>query len=280
MHESGQDARMRAATGRSVVGSRLCALFAAAGGLLITAGGLLAPAPARGSDFAGSAALTSDDVFQGISRTCGGPAAQADVHFQSAGGAAPLETLIGAWGSAGLGSSPCRSSREIDLYAAQRFALGSMTSATLSYTHYAYPGGTYLYEPIEGHRFDYDELQGAWAFEDRVYLTLGWTPNAIEYRHSEEYHDVIVVRDRSALSFGAELHQPVGTAFTLSAGAGYDEVNDPSGAGYAFWNAGLGRTIGRVEIDLSYYRTAERAERLLGPQIAGGRVAASAVWRF
>jgi hypothetical protein len=63
-------------------------------------------------------------------------------------------------------------------------------------------------------------------------------------------------------------------------GAGYDEVSDPSGAGYAFWNTGFGHAIGPVQLDVSYFRTSSRGEQLFGPEIAGGRVAVSAVWRF
>lgn len=224
--------------------------------------------------FGGSLALTSDYVYKGVSRTCGAPAAQADVHVGSSGGEAPSEIYAGVWGSAGLGGDYCRRAREINLYAGVRLSPSATQSLNLSYVHYAFPGGTYLYEGLEGHRFDYDELDGTWAFEDRVFLSLAWTPNAIRYG---EYS---VDRDRSALSFGAQLHQPIGGGFRLSAGAGYDEMNDPSGAGYAYWNAGLGHGIGPVQIDVSYFRTAARAEHLFGPEIAGGRVAASAVWRF
>jgi uncharacterized protein (TIGR02001 family) len=237
---------------------------------------------ARGvaGDLGGSLALTSDYVYQGISRTCGGPAAQADLRFRSAGGEAPWETFAGVWGSAGLARSLCNASREIDLYAGQRIALGGSSSLTLTYVHYAFPGGSYVYERLEGRRFDYDELGGMWALEDRLFVTLAWTPNALEYRLYPAAGAYTLARDRSALSFGAQVHQPLPAGLTLSAGAGYDEVSDPFGAGYAFWSAGIGRTVGRVELDVSYFRTAPRAERLFGPKIAGGRLSAAAVWRF
>lgn len=218
--------------------------------------------------------LTSDYVYDGLSRTCGGPAAQADVHANLPSSTGTTETFVGVWGSQGLGSSYCRSAREIDLYAGVRWAFASTQNVTLTYVHYAYPGGIYLYERLEGHRLDYDELSGTWAFEDRLYLTLGWTPNAIEYQ------DGRIGRGRDALRFSAEFHQPIGRWFTLSAGAGYDQVSDITGAGYAFWNAGIGRAIGRFELDLSYFRTSSRAEQYFGSEVAGGRVAATAIWRF
>lgn len=241
--------------------------------LAITALGQAVPASA--TDYlGGSVALASDYVYNGLSHTCGAPAIQADLHVSSSGGNAPSELFAGAWGSAGLGDDYCRTAREINLYAGMRWAPTAAQSLTLSYIHYAFPGGAYLYERLEGRRFDYDELSGTWAFEDRLYLSLAWTPNAIAYR---EY---AIERSRSALSFGVQVHQPIGAGFRFSVGGGYDEMSDPSGAGYAFWNVGLGREIGPVQLDLSYFRTAPRAEHLFGPEIAGGRVAASAVWRF
>jgi uncharacterized protein (TIGR02001 family) len=251
---------MRAATSPSLIGLGVAALLAAA--------------RAAAGDFGGSATLASDYVYHGLSRTCGAPAVQAGLQFRSAGGEAPSETYVGAWASMGLGRSLCRSGREIDLFAGQRLAVNGSSSITLGYVHYAFPGGSYLYEPLEGHRFDYDELAGTWALQDRLFLTLAWTPNAIEYRGYG------IERGRSALSFGAQLNQPIGSWLTLSAGAGYDEVNDPSGAGYAFWNAGLGGALGPVQLAVSYFRTSARAERLFGAAIAGGRVAATALWRF
>ncbi|MGH8220136.1 MAG: TorF family putative porin [Steroidobacteraceae bacterium] len=275
---------MRAAAGlplsRSAVAEHsLAAIRAAAtiAALAALAVALLGPSvPASAADyFGGSIGLTSDYIYKGLSHTCGAPAAQADLHVSTSGGQAPSEIFAGAWGSVGLGADDsCRRSREINLYAGMRVAPSAAQSLRLTYIHYAFPGGTYLYEGLEGRRFDYDELGGTWAFEDRLFLSLAWTPNALEY---PEYG---FKRDRTALSFGVQVHQPIGTAFEFSAGAGYDEMNDPSGAGYAFWNVGLGRGIGPVQLDLSYFRTAARAEHLFGPEIAGGRVAASAVWRF
>ncbi len=230
--------------------------------------------------FGGSVALTSDYVYKGLSRTCGAPAAQAGANVSTSGGKGPAELYAGVWGSAGLGGDNCRRAREVDAYAGLRVSPSATQSLSLSYIHYAFPGGTYLYQRLEGRRYDYDELGATWAFEDRVFLTLAWTPNAIRYEYALRYRQYAIERDRSALSFGVQVHQPIGAGFTFSAGAGYDEVSDPSGAGYAFWNAGFGHEIGPVELDVSYFRTAPRAEHLFGPEIAGGRVAASAVWRF
>jgi len=225
-------------------------------------------------DFGGSLALTSDYIYHGISQTCGDPAAQADVHYRSSGGQAPAEAFAGIWGSAGMGQAACGKAREIDLYAGYTQALGPDSSATLTYTHYGYPGGTYTLAPLAGYRYDYDALEAQWAWQDRVYLTLAWTPDALRYV------DYAVARDRNALSYGLQLHQPLRGGLSLSTGVGYDQIADPAGTGYGFWSAGVGYTLGTVQLQAGYVGTARRAQRLFGSYVAGDRATVSAVWRF
>jgi uncharacterized protein (TIGR02001 family) len=225
-------------------------------------------------DFGGSLALTSDDVFHGISQTCGDPAAQGDLHYRSSGGEAPTEAFAGVWGSAGVGESVCDKARELNLYAGYTLAVGPDSSATLTYTHYEYPGGAYILQPIAGYRYDYDALEAQWAWQDQVYLTVAWTPDALRYLNYS------VARDRSALSYGLQLHQPLPRGFSLAAGVGYDEIADPFGTGFGFWNAGLGYTLGPVQLQAEYVGTSPRADRLFSSYVAGGRGVVSAVWRF
>ena len=225
-------------------------------------------------DFGGSLALTSDDVYHGISQTCGDPAAQGDVHYRSSGGQSPTEAFAGAWGSAGLGQAGCGKARETNFYAGYTFAPGPDSSATLTYTHYGYPGGAYTIGPLAGFRYDYDTLEAQWAWQDQVYLTAAWTPDALRYAgHS-------VLRDRDALSYGLQLRQPLAKGFSLSAGVGYDQIADPFGTGYGFWNAGVAYALGAAQLQVGYFGTAKRAERLFGSYVAGDRVSASVIWRF
>jgi uncharacterized protein (TIGR02001 family) len=225
-------------------------------------------------DFGGSLALTTDYVFHGISQTCGEPAAQGDVHFRSAGGESAAEAFAGVWGSVGLGQSGCDQAREINFYGGYSLPITADSNATLTYTHYGYPGGGYAIGRLAGYRFDYDALEAQWAWQDQVYLSVAWTPNALHY----EYHEVL--RNRSALSYGLQLHQPLPGGFSLSAGIGYDQIADPFGTGYGFWNAGLGYGLGKVQLQASYIGTADRALGLFGSRVAGSRGLVSAVWRF
>lgn len=225
-------------------------------------------------DFGGSLALTSDDVFHGISQTCGDPAVQGDLHYRSSGGQASTEFFAGIWGSAGLGEAACGKARELNIYGGYSIATSTDSSATLTYTHYGYPGGTYTLRPLQGFRYDYDSLEAQWAWRDEITLTASWTPDALRYT------DYGVQRDRTALSFGLQLHHPLPAGFSAAAGVGYDEVADPFGAGYAFWNAGVGHAWGPVELQAGYFATAHRAERLFGSYAGGDRASLTAIWRF
>ena len=245
--------------------------------LLLIIGVVAGPAVAADvgpANFGGSLALSSDYVYHGLSQTCGDPAAQADLHYRSSGGESPSELFAGVWGSAGLGRSDCGHAREFDAYGGYSVALGQESSATLTYSHYGNPGGTYYLEPVAGYRYDYDTLEAQWAWLDEIYVTLGWTPDAVRFV------DYRPRRDRSALSYGLQLHQPLAGGFSLSAGLGYDEIADPEGTGYGFWNAGMAYGWGPVQIEAVYIGTASRATREFGSYVAGNRAALSAVWRF
>jgi uncharacterized protein (TIGR02001 family) len=109
-------------------------------------------------DFGGSVALTSNYMFHGLSQTCGDPAAQGDLHYRSSGGQSATEVFAGAWGSAGLGQSACGKAREVNFYAGYSFLTSPDSSASLTYTHYGYPGGDYTIGRLAGHRYDYDAL--------------------------------------------------------------------------------------------------------------------------
>ncbi len=226
------------------------------------------------SPFGGSVAVVSDYVRRGLSQTCGDPAIQGDLHVRSGGGLAQSEVYAGVWGSHVLGGDECGPSRELDAYAGYRLTLPADSSATLSYTHYAYPGGGPAYLQTNGYRYDYDELAGVWAYQDQLYATVAWTPDALRYYDYEAH------RNRHAFFYGLQLDRPVWQSLSLLVGAGYDEISDPHGTGYGFWNLGLGYRLRRLELDLLYIKTAPRAERLFSEYSAGGRVSFAAAYRF
>ena len=228
-------------------------------------------------DAGGSLALTADDVYRGVSQTCGHPAAQADVHLREHGTSA-WAAFAGVWGSAGLSASPCGSARELDAYAGYSLALSTGVSATFTYTHYAFPGGGYGNPHLSGERYDYDQLGMSWDFLDRLYFTLAWTPDAVGYEYYRGTRRT--EQNRNALAYGMEWQQPLSSWVSLTAGAGYDRMVDPFGTGYGFWSVGLTHVAGPWELNVAYFRTSTRATRLFRDESAGGRLSATVLWRF
>ncbi len=225
----------------------------------------------------GSLALTQDDIYRGLSQTCGRPAAQADLHVRERAASAGA-AFAGVWGSAGLGGSPCGRAREVYAYLGYSLALTASLSATLTYTRHAFPGGGYGNPHLAGGRYDYDQLEMSWSLARRWYLNLAWTPDALRY---ERYEGALRrEQDRSAFACGVQWRQPLASWLSLTAAAGYDRIADPFGTGYGFWSLGLTHAAGPLEVDVAYFRTAGRAVRLFGRDAAGGRVAATLLWRF
>lgn len=228
-------------------------------------------------DAGGSLALTADDVYRGVSQTCGHPAAQADLHLRERGSTG-WAAFAGVWGSAGLSTSECGSARELEAYAGYSLALGTDVNATFTYTRYAFPGGGYGNPHLSGHRYDYDQVGMSWGFLDRLYVTVSWTPNAIGYEYYEDkWH---IEQNRNAFAYGVEWQQPLASWVSLTAAGGYDYMADPFGTGYGFWSVGLTHLAGPWELNIAYFRTSARALRLFRAESAGGRVSATLLWRF
>lgn len=230
--------------------------------------------PGAHAEIGGSIGLTSNYIYEGLSQTCGSPAVQADAHLTSSDSRSAEGAFAGVWGSVGLGSGSCGSSHELDAYGGYRASLDSEVSGALTYTHYAFPGGGPTYLQSGGLRYDYDELQSAWAFRDEIFLSIGWTPDALKYSNYQ------AARDRSAFTFGLELRRPLTRRLALTVGAGYDQVSDLYGHGFAFWSGGLQYTLKALDIDLLYVATPPRIARQFGSATGGQQLAGSVVWHF
>jgi uncharacterized protein (TIGR02001 family) len=213
----------------------------------------------------GSVDLTSDYIYHGLSESQGNPALQGDIHYRSDSGAAAAENFIGLWGST-ISRSATGGTYELNAYLGRTFLINSDSSATLSYVHYAYP------DDHGKPRYDYDEFAAGWAYQDRLFATIAWTPDTARYAERESG------RCCRTLSYDIALHQSLGHALTLSAALGYDELDGASG--YAYWNGGIAYSIGSWQLDLSYFAMQRRAESLYGPVLAGDRLVGTIVWRF
>lgn len=211
----------------------------------------------------GSLGFTSDYVVRGLSQSAGRIAGSIDLHYHSQE----------RW-YAGLFAASVRRSDSQDLGAELSPYIGyglnwpSGWNLDLNAAHYAYPG-----DHPRSH-YDYDEFTSSLQYRERLFLTLSLSPDtpAESPRGS--------VSGRPAVAYDVGLRQPLLWGAALEAGLGYYDLHRVVGAGFVYWNAGLGYDIGAVHLNLAYIGTGHSAENLLVSQPATNRWVGSAIWRF
>jgi uncharacterized protein (TIGR02001 family) len=217
------------------------------------------------ASFGGLVDFTTDYIFHGLSQSGGDPAIQADVHYRFSSNAATADNFAGVWGSTTSREST-GATYELNAYAGRTFLLTPNSSATLTFVHYAYP------DAHGSPHYDYDELAAKWAYQDRFFVTMAWTPDTAPY--SERAFGLCC----RVLTYDAAVHQSLGHAFTLSAAVGYDELRGVSGYGYA--NGGIAYAFGAFQLDVSYFAVQSRAVYLYGHSLAENRWVGTLAWRF
>ena len=234
-------------------------------GLLLAAFVVGTATPAARADWAGSLAVTTDNVYRGLSQSNGKVSGQLEVNYHAAAG----------WYAGISAASVERGAAEgthaqLAPYVGYEWRLAGEWHATVSAAHYEYAG----YTPRR--YYDYDELTATAAFGDRLFLTVAATPDfgAVSPRG--------YVSGRPAFSYEADLHLPVPRTNTLSVntGIGYDDLHHALGVGFVYWDAGLGYAFRAYELDVSYIGTSASARALIADEPATHRGVATLVWHF
>ena len=125
-------------------------------------------------NFSGTATLTSDYVFRGLSQTREDPAVQASFDYKH-----PAGLFLGAWAS-NVDETISEGNIEIDLYGGYRGQLFKNLSYELSIIYYWYPGG--------GHDpdWDYVELHGGLNY---AFANLPLEPNiGVGFNYSPDFY--------------------------------------------------------------------------------------------
>jgi len=232
------------------------------GALCIVAASVLQGARAEGS-LGGHVDATTDYVFRGLSQTRGGPAAQADLHYQTSAG-----WFAGVWGSTvDLNRGP-GSTVELNAYAGRAWPIGGSWNVKATAVQYIYPNDTaYL-------SYDYFELLASVAYEDRLAFTISWSPN------TSRYSSYGVARNETTFTYEIVGQLPLHGPLSATGSAGYYDLSDLFGTGYFYGSAGLAATFERLRIDLTYFDTEQEATELFGPEVAGDRWSLTVAWSF
>jgi uncharacterized protein (TIGR02001 family) len=218
---------------------------------------------AADSGWGGSLVATSDYVFRGLSQTRGDPAAQVDLHYRGTAG-----WFVGGWASNIDPQADYTGSIELNAYVGWAWAPAPDWSTRLTYVRYLYPGES------AGANYDYGELTGSIGYQDRVFATVGWSPDMDSTtRYGSDHRG-------TAFSYELSVRQPVWRWFGLAAGIGYYDLSDVLDQSYQAWNATLTCSFDSFELDLARFGTDPTARELFGRDTADGRWALTAIWRF
>ena len=228
-------------------------------GLLVFVSGLFVVSQSTADDtgllaknnFSGTATITSDYVFRGLSQTGEDPAVQASFDYKH-----PSGLFLGAWAS-NVDETISEGNIEIDLYGGYRGQLFDNLSYELSIIYYWYPGA--------GHDpdWDYVELHGglSYAFaklplEPNVGVGFNYSPDFYgEDGNAYYYSGTLRLTLPYSLGFGFELgYQDVEGDRTTGNGRGLDGRD---GYDYLFWKIGLSKEVLGFNLDVSYYDTNE-----------------------
>ncbi len=215
--------------------------------------------PLARSNFSGTATLTSDYVFRGLSQTNEDPAVQASLDYNH-----PAGVFLGAWGS-NLDEAISEGNIEIDFYAGYRNQLFDHLGYELSIIYYWYPGGAHDPE------LSYVELHGGLTY---AFANLPLSPSVgVGFNYSPDFYG----EDGDALYYNGTFRLTLPYRLGLGFELGYQDVQGDkttgSGTGrgldgengydYVFWRIGLYKEVLGFNLDVSYYDTNE--EEYFGP---------------
>jgi uncharacterized protein (TIGR02001 family) len=210
----------------------------------------------------GSVVVTTDYVFRGLSQTQNDGALQADLHYQWLAG-----WFAGAWGSNVRFEAPDSPTREYNLYLGYARQLTQDWSGRATVTHYGYLG--------DSTNYNYDELAVSTDYQNRVFLTIAWSPNVTRYSYNYG-----AAHHRTETSYELNASQPLKFGISAAAGVGYYDLTDLFGRTYWAANGGLVYAIRGFQLDVTYFWVSNEARAIFGAPSAYDHWVATLLWRF
>jgi uncharacterized protein (TIGR02001 family) len=209
--------------------------------------------PAWSAELSGYLVVTTDYVWRGVTQSDGDPAVQlgGDIAFNSG-------IYVGLWGSTIDINNGGDRQRDIELtyYLGYSRDISTRWSLGASVVVYTYPGQTGVVD------YNYEEVMLTANYDDRLWFEYAYSPDL--YNTGFDSHNVEIFTE-----------WPAGKHLVVGAGAGYYDVSNFVGDGYAYWELGVTRPIGRLDIDLRYHDTSRWVPVISSPDRADARIALS-----
>lgn len=226
--------------------------------------GMVLGAPAMadqgGVDVSGGVTLASDYLFRGVSQTLGDPAVQVSLDAELESG---LYGFLWASNVDFVPDDEPDDGARYEINAALGFAtdLSEHWSIDALLARYVFPG------TVDAVDYDYNELLLTLGFAERVSATVG-------------YSDEVFGEDAAGWFYGLSGDLDLPADFSLSARAGYYDLDAAYGASYAYSVIAVSRPVGEVDLTLAWYDTHGDAEELFYRQAIGSRVVLSLDFAF
>jgi uncharacterized protein (TIGR02001 family) len=232
--------------------------------------GLVPARPVQAISFGGNVAVTSDYIYRGYSESNDKAAVQLDLHASTLGG-----TFVGVWTSTLDNKFRPYADLELEEYIGQRFDLSSAWNTSVTVTNYSYVGGHQYYSS------DYQQITASVSYLDRWTFSLSATPNALRYwgQYRAGRYPAYDADTSGQWLIAKGLFLTGGVGYYLFTGDGSEPIARNS-IGYAYGNVGLAYEWHNWRIDVGYFLTEKRAERLFPYPIANDRFAGTLSWRF
>lgn len=187
---------------------------------------------AGAADVTGYVLLTTDYVFRGVTYSDGEEAAQGGLDIALDSG-----LYAGFWASTvDIRSAATARDAEVNYYAGYNHDLNTDWTLGANVVAYTFPGTA---GPVD---YDYVEYSIVANYRDRAWLEYSYSPDL--------FHT-----SRHTSNIEAYAEWPVAKRLLLGIGAGYYDVSELSGIGYAHWQVGITRPFERFSLDLRYHDT-------------------------
>jgi uncharacterized protein (TIGR02001 family) len=216
-------------------------------------------------DWGGSAALTSDYLVRGISRTSNNAALQLDLHYSN-----PNGFVAGLFAS---NSQIDRSEpKDVEFSGFVGFAwnLDEAWRARVLASLYVYPWNR------AGSHYDYDELDLDISYQGWLHFDLGYSPNSPRFLKFP-YPDLIGVTEKSG---ELSAQRQIFGKLSLTAGVGYSFLDGPASGGYAYWSGGAAYDFRSFTLAVAYVDTSGGAKALFYNAAATGQWTGTLIRRF
>lgn len=208
-----------------------------------------AAAPVAAAEWSGSAALTSDYVFRGITQTHGDPAAQFGIKVSDDSG-----LYANVWGSTVEFPGDTGATTELDVIVGWGGTLAPDWAFDVNLTHYAYPSA----------RADLasTELIGTLTWRDNYWLTVGYSPDVFATGENGLYTQL-----------GATFS--INDRLRLEAAIAHYELDDAYGRSYSHASlGGVWAFKAPFELRVTAHDTNSNANEMF-PGLAGSRIEAA-----